>query len=112
MKKIILSLLFVIISCSFIKAQEIEGSYVNGNDKFVFTKSGSYYLFEAFDKGVKYSEGFAFYSSEYNRIIFVFQRTDNKNSGFGTFKVEGNKITGSTLNPDMSERWKGTFTKK
>lgn len=112
MKKTLLSILFVVFLCSFINAQDIEGSYVSGTDKFVFTKSGNSYLFEAFDNNVKYSEGFAYYSSEYKRIIFIFLRTDNQNSGFGTFKVEGNKITGSTLNPDLSERWKGTFTKE
>ena len=112
MKKILFSLFIVISLCSFLKAQDIEGSYASGTDKFVFTKSGNHYLFEAFDKNVKYSEGFAYYSSEYNRIIFVFRRTDNQNSGFGNFKVDGNKITGKTLNPDLSERWNGTFTKE
>ena len=112
MKKILLSLFFIIALCSFLRAQDIEGSYASGTDKFVFTKSGNHYLFEAFDKGVKYSEGFAYYNSEYKRIIFIFQRTDNQNSGYGNFKVEGNKITGNTLNPDLSERWKGSFTKE
>lgn len=112
MSRILLSFVFVIVCASFLRAQEIEGSYLNGSDKFVFRKSGNHYLFEAFDKNVKYSEGFAFYSSEFNIIVLIFQRIDNQKSGYGNFKVDGNKITGKTLNPDFSERWKGTFIKE
>lgn len=112
MKKTILSILFIVFLCSFLKAQDIEGSYICGTDKFVFAKSGNSYLFEAFDNNVKYSEGFAYYSSEYNTIIIIFRRTDKQSTGYGNFIVDGNKIIGSTLNPDLSVRWKGTFTKE
>lgn len=112
MKNFFLSFLLILVLSSFLKAQEIEGSYLSGTDKFVFTKSGSHYIFEAYDKGVKYSQGFAYFSSEYNRILIIFQRTDNYNTGFGNFLFDGKKITGNTLNPDLTERWKGTFTKE
>lgn len=112
MKRIFLSLVFVFAFSSFLTAQEIEGSYINGADKFVFIKSGSHYIFEAFDKNVKYSEGFAYYSSEYKLIVIIFQRTDNQSTGYGNFKFEGSRISGKTLNPDLSKRWEGTFTRE
>jgi len=112
MKRLVLSTAAIMLFGFLALGQDISGTYSDGADKFIFAKQGNYFSFVAKNKEVKYAEGFAYCSTDAKTIVFVFKRVDNAQIGLASFVLEGKKLTGKTINPDLTERWKGTYTKQ